>query len=350
MKICVFGAGAVGGALAARLAHAGTQVNVIARGAHGMAMRRNGITLLTDNGRITAKVHCVEDSRELPPQDVVIVTVKGPALPGIAGALAAMTTSQSRVVFVMNGIPWWFTDGLGVPLPDAALDSLDPDARLRRSISLDQTIGGVVYSSNEVIEPGVIENTSPRNRIIMGRPDGKPDALVTALAAKLAEAGYDAAQVPDVRQHLWIKMLMVIGAQPVASLTGCALDRLTNDRGTRALMATLMREGLMLGRRLGFTLVDDIDERLDYYLDKPVRPSMLQDFELGRPPELESSILAFSALAKAIDLPAPTIDMVAALLRMKRAGAYGIAADGSPTTAAAASPAPRQPEITPAGH
>ena len=159
MKICVYGAGAVGGALAARLSRAGNLISVVARGAHGQAMRQAGVTLLTESDRFTAKVHCVEDPAELPPQDVVIVTVKGPALPGIADTLRRMTTQASRVVFVMNGIPWWFCDGLGVSLPEAALDSLDPGSRLRQAIGLDQTIGGVVYSSNEVVEPGVVTRT-----------------------------------------------------------------------------------------------------------------------------------------------------------------------------------------------
>ena len=335
MKICVFGAGAVGGALAARLGRAGNPVSVVARGAHGQAIRRAGITLLTDDERISTKVHCVEDPAELAPQDVVIVTVKGPALPGIAGALKALLTPSSRVVFVMNGIPWWFVDGVGVTLSGADLDSLDPGSRLRQAVSLDQTIGGVVYSSNEVVEPGVVQNTSPRNRIILGRPDGAVDPVVTALVTRLIDAGYDASQVPTIRESLWTKMLIVAGAPPVASLTGCALDLLTNDRDSRALMATIMREGLAIGERLGFTIPDDIDERLDYYLDKPVRPSMLQDFELGRPPELESGILAFRAIASAAGVRTPVLDNVAALVRMKRVGAYRSDADAQR----------RQPEV-----
>ena len=323
MKIGVFGVGAVGGALAARLGRAGNPISVVARGAHGQAIRRSGITLLTETERITAKVHCVEDPAELRPQDVVIVTVKGPALPLIADALGRMITPSSRVVFVMNGIPWWFLHGLEVALSDAELDNLDPDAKLRQAVSLDQTIGGVVYSSNEVIEPGVVQNTSPRNRIILGRPDGAVDPVVSALVARLIDAGYDASQVPTIRESLWTKMLIVAGAPPVASLTGCALNLLTNDRDTRALMASVMREGLAIGDRLGFNIPDDVDERLDYYRDKPVRPSMLQDFELGRPPELESGILAFRAIASALGMQTPVLNNVAALLRMKRVAAYG---------------------------
>ena len=339
MKICVFGAGAVGGALAARLARAGNPVSVVARGAHAEAMRRAGITLLTGAERFTATVHCVEDPAELPPQDVVIVTVKGPALPGIAGALGRMIMPSSRVVFVMNGIPWWFVDGLGVALSEAELDSLDPGARLASAVSLDQTIGGVVYSSNEVLEPGVVQSTSPRNRIILGRPDGAVDLVVTELVVRLIDAGYDTSQVPTIRESLWTKMLIVAGAPPVASLTGCALDLLTNDGDTRALMATVMREGLAIGDRLGFHIPDDVDERLDYYLDKPVRPSMLQDFDLGRPPELESGILAFSAIASALGMHTPVLRHVAALVRMKRVGASAPAPGArgrAPATIAAA--------------
>lgn len=322
MNICIFGAGAVGGAMAARLAHAGNPVNVIARGEHGRAMRERGITLVTQEERIHARVHCVESADELPAQDIVIVSVKGPSLPAIAGALGRLTTPASRVVFCMNGIPWWFSQGLGYTLPAAAAESLDPGRRLQRALTLDRAIGGVIYSSNEVMEPGVIHNTSPRNRFIIGRPDGREDGLATALVDRLRAAGYDAQQTPKIREALWTKMLIVTGGPPVAALTECALDDLVNDREARALIAALMREGLVIGRRLGFDLVDDIDERLAYYADKHVRPSMLQDFQLRRPPELESTILAFGAIADALGIEAPTLKLVGTLVRMRRAGVY----------------------------
>lgn len=320
MKICVYGAGAIGGSLAARLSRAGATISVIARGAHGAAMRESGaVTLITDAGRFSAPVRCVDDPSLLPQQDVVIVTVKNPALPAIAGKLSKMIIDPaSRIAFAMNGIPWWFGNGLDATLPDALIESLDPGARLREALPVDQVLGGVIYSSNEVIAPGVICNTSPRNRLMLGRPDGKPDANASELISLLRSAGYDASETPVIRQELWIKMLMVAGTQSVSALTGCSLDLLVNDREARALMAAIMEETAATGRRLGFAIPDDIDERLAYYEDKPVRPSMLQDFDLGRPPELQSSILALGAIAAALGVPAPAMSTVATLVRMKR--------------------------------
>ena len=163
MKICVYGAGAIGGSLAARLSRAGAQISVVARGAHGRAMREKGVvTLITADGRFSAPVRCVEDPSELPQQDLVIVAVKNPALPGIALPLSKLLRPESRVAFAMNGIPWWFGDGLDVGLPDILIDSLDPGASIRCALDVKQVLGGVIYSSNEVVEPGVICNSSPR--------------------------------------------------------------------------------------------------------------------------------------------------------------------------------------------
>ena len=323
MKVCVYGAGAIGGSLAVRLSRAGASVSVVARGAHGQAMRQScTASLIAGDNRVSAAVHCVTDPAELPKQDLVLVTVKVPALPDIADALVAMTTPSSRIVFVMNGIPWWFGQKLSVPLPDAVFEPLDPGGKLRRTLLIDQIVGGVIYSSNTVIEPGIIRSTSPRNWIFLGKPDGSSDPQLEEIAALLNCAGYDATVTPMIRREIWVKMLMVIGGSTVSALTGCELQPLVNDPPSRKIMDSLMREGAEIGRALGFDLPDDIDERLGYYEDKPgVQPSLLQDFTLGRPVELPSGILAFSAIAVALGKPAPTIHTVATLLRMKAVGA-----------------------------
>ena len=318
VKICVYGAGAVGGSLAVRLSRAGADISVIARGDHGRAIRKSGLTLLSGGERLRASVPCVENPAVLPPQDVIIVTVKTPGLPAIADSLERMIMPATRVVFAMNGIPWWFAEGLDVALPDSIFDALDPGARLKRALRIDRIVGGVVYSSNEVTEPGVIRNASSRNRVILGKPDGSTDPIVNSLVELLQRAGYEAGETRAIRQEIWIKMLLVIGPSPVCALTGGTLRDLVNDEGSRALIATVMREGAAIGRRLGFVIPEDIDEMLAFYRDKPVRPSLLQDFETRRVPELDSGILAFSAIAAALGLPVPTLDNVATLVRLKR--------------------------------
>jgi 2-dehydropantoate 2-reductase len=317
VRVCVYGAGAVGGSLAVRLSRAGAEVCVIARGEHAAAIRRSGLTLLTGGERYTVRLPCAEQPSEIAPQDAVFVTVKGPQLAAVAESCPALLAPGGRLIFAMNGVPWWF----GAPLPDGFVERLDPNRALRR-LKPGEIIGAVIYSSNEVTAPGVVENSTPqRNRILLGKPDGGDDAQLDTLVRLLQRAGYDAAATRSIRKELWRKMLLVVGASPVAALTGRDLRALVQDDAARELMATLMREGLALGRRLGFELADDVDQQLAFYFDTPARPSLLQDFEARRPPELDNGILAFCALAAAAGVKLPAMETVAALIRMKIKGA-----------------------------
>lgn len=318
MKVCIFGAGAVGGALAVRLHESGIDASVVARGAHGQAIRERGLTLLAGGATRSARVHCVEDPDDLGAQDVVFVTVKQTHLPAMAGALSRMQARGARLVFAMNGIPWWFADELPLPHKAAFVDQLDPGGVLRGAIDNTRAIGAVVMSSNEVVEPGVVVSTTPaRNRIIMGNVIAQSDNRIAELAALLARAGYGSWETPDIRQELWNKMVLYLAVSPISALTGLALDKLVADPAGYAMMTATMREALALGRRLGFDLADETDERIGFYRDKPTRPSMLKDFELGREPELASGVLVFDMIAKALDQPAPHIAMIAALARLR---------------------------------
>lgn len=321
MKICVFGAGAVGGMLAARLRLAGEDVSVVARGAHADAIRERGLTLLSGGSRQCAPVQCVSDPTTLGAQDVVFVTVKAHQVSAIADDLARMLRQGSRVVFAMNGLSWWFLDGLPVALPASVGDLLDPGRLLRRTVPLQRVIGAVVQSSNEVIEPGVILNTTPdRNRMTLGNAEAGQDNDLGAIAAILHRAGYSAVVTPDTRRELWNKMVLWLAVAPTAALTGRALDVLVSDPDAKRLMAGVMQEAAELGRRLGFDLPDDHDERLEFYRSKPTRPSLLVDFERGRPPELAHGVLIFAAIAQALEMPAPYIETIATLVRMKAGG------------------------------
>ena len=323
MNICVYGAGAVGGSIAARLHASGENVSVIARGAHAEAIRERGLTVVTGDSRIDARVRLASDPSELGPQDLVIVTVKGHQLPAIAQPLGRMLDSGAHAVFAMNGILWWFADGLPLGLPAAFADALDPGGELRRCIAPDRIIGAVVNSSNEVIEPGMILNTTPqRNRLIIGAAHGASApaaAAVATVAALFARAGYDAPVTPDIRQALWNKLALYTGVAPMAALTHRDLGTLLADPSAYAMMAGLMRETIAIGRRLGFSYQGEVDTDLGFFRGKATRPSMLQDFELGRAPELAGSILAVEAIAQALDIDAPRIEMVATLLRLKAA-------------------------------
>jgi 2-dehydropantoate 2-reductase len=321
VNICVYGAGAVGGSIAARLSASGENVSVIARGAHADAIRWRGLRVLTGDSRIEARVRCASDPAELEPQDLVVVTVKGQQLPTIAAPLGRMLEAGAHAVFAMNGILWWFADGLPLRVTRAFAESLDPGGALRRCIPPECIVGAVVNSSNEVIEPGVILNTSPdRNRLTLGAAHGASEATVDAvarIAATFARAGYEAPVTPNIRQALWNKLALYIGLAPMAALTHCALDQLIGDPAAYAMMAGLMRETIAIGERLGFAHAGDVDSQLGFFRNKPTRPSMLQDFELGREPELAGSILAVESIAQALDVDAPRIGMFATMLRLK---------------------------------
>lgn len=318
MKVCVYGAGAVGGALAVRLRVAGVNVSVVARGAHAEAIRERGITLIAGTATQTVRVPCVGHPDELDAQDVVFITVKQTQLPAIADPLSRMLARGARAVFAMNGIPWWFADDLPIPRNEALANELDPQGMLHGTIDTASVIGAVVQSSNEIVEPGVVVGTTPtRNRMILGNAIARSDNRIAEVIAVLERAGYGASETTDIRRELWNKMVLYLAVSPIAALTGLSLDRLVSDPGGHAVMAALMREGIVIGRRLGFELEDDIDERIGFYRDKPTRPSMLVDFELGREPELASGVLVFDAIAKALEVSAPHVAMMATLARLK---------------------------------
>jgi 2-dehydropantoate 2-reductase len=337
LRIAVYGAGAVGGHLAVRLAAAGAEVSVVARGEHGAAIRAHGLTLLRGNEATTVRLRCEEDPAAFGPQDVVLVAVKGTGLPAIAARLPALFDGGTRVVFAMNGIPWWFGDGFRVALPAATRARLDPGDALRRAIAPERIVGCAVYSGNAVERPGVVRNTTPaRNRLILGTPDGRADPRVDAFAALGRGAGFDAVVTPAIREALWIKMQVIVAASPVATLARSPLDRVVSDPALRALVAAVFEETRRLGSALGFDLPDDAGERIDYYRDKPLRPSMLQDLEAGKALEVDNGIVAFRDLAHAAGLEVPAIDAVAALVAGLARSLQGSGA-----------PAPAVPNATP---
>lgn len=318
MKVCVYGAGAVGGHLAVRLATAGAEVAVVARGAHGAAIRENGLTLLRDGESTTVKVPCVDDARGLGEHDVVIVTVKGPALGAVAGTLAPLLRPEGRIVFAMNGIPWWFADGTTIAMPAALRARLDPGGQLARSLDAERVVGCAIYSGNVVERPGVVRSTSPqRNHMILGRPDGRDDARLDAIATLVRAAGLTAEVTPAIRTAIWIKMQLIVAMSPICALTRAPIGEVVDDPALHALALGAWRETRTLGAALGFALPADEEARLAQYRGSSIHPSMLQDVEAGRPLEVDNGILAFCDLAAACGHPVPTLDAVGALVRAR---------------------------------
>jgi 2-dehydropantoate 2-reductase len=313
MRICVYGAGAVGGHVAARLAAAGNEVSVVARGQHLQKIKERGIRLLHGEETIVGKVRASERAADLGPQDVVIVTLKANALAAFAAACEPLLGPRTAVVFVQNGIPWWYA---------SEIERLDPGGRLARSVSRERILGGVAYSANDVIEPGVVFNHVPNsNMIVVGEASGEDSPRARALRGALEKAGMASPPVEDIRQAIWNKLVLNLGSSSLCTITGANIATVRGDPQLKELAARLGAEGRAIAQALGVA-VERAPQRPGGGHSSGLiahKPSMLQDYELGRPMEVDSQLMAPLALARAKGVPTPTLDLAAALVAYKAA-------------------------------
>jgi len=326
LKVCVFGAGAIGGHLAARMARGGADVSVIARGPHLRAIQADGLRIEAPDGHFTAAVQATDDPGEIGPVDVVLVTVKSPALPSVAAAIAPLLGADTAVVFVMNGIPWWYFDQHGGPLEGTRLPRLDPDDAVRRTVGPQRAIGGVVYSACTVIAPGVIEVEHARNRLVLGEIDGRMSERAQAIAAALIAGGCGAEVTADIRSAVWSKLLLNLASGPIAVLTGAASDLSLTEPALEDTMRAIFREAEAVARALGRTVVADPDSTIRNLRKSTHKSSILQDLELRRPMEVATIYDAPLYLARLAGVATPTLDLLVALTRV-RAKSAGLFAD-----------------------
>ncbi|MBS0517074.1 MAG: 2-dehydropantoate 2-reductase [Proteobacteria bacterium] len=315
MRICVFGAGSIGGNFAARLAEAGNEVSVVVRGAHLEAIRRNGLTLLTGDRKIVAPVRASDRPADLGPQDVVLTTMKASGLAALAETVGPLLGADTPVVFVQNGIPWWYGHGLAPSRPPAPdLSRLDPGGALAKAVGVERTIGAVVTSSNHVIEPGVVRNISPdRNTLWVGETDDRQSDRLKAIRATLKAAGIASPETTDIRYDVWHKLM--------ANFTGSTLCLILREPTTiqktpmvNRLARRAHAEALAIAAAHGVHLDDSPEVRYGpgrVYPDH--RPSILQDYELGRPMEIEAIVRAPLAFARSAGLDTPTLDAIESL-------------------------------------
>ena len=321
MKICVFGAGAVGGHFAAQLAASGHEVSVVARGAHLEAIRRNGLTLLKGEERIIGKVRAAEDPRELGPVDYVLVTLKATGLPLLAERVAPLLGKDTAVVFAQNGIPWWYAQGIssarsGTP----GLGVLDPGGKLARAIAPQRVIGSVVYSANEVVAPGVVRNNAPqRNVLVLGEPDDRPTERVRRLAAALEKSSIDAPVETDIRRTIWAKLVINLASSSIGVVTEDTVRESLADPAIAELRKRMQAEARAVAAAHG---VDTEGAPLPppHASGGPQhKTSMLQDYERGRPMEIDAILMAPLWFARAAHVPVPTLEAVIALAAHKAA-------------------------------
>ncbi|MBR1273112.1 ketopantoate reductase family protein [Bradyrhizobium sp. AUGA SZCCT0283] len=311
MRICVFGAGAVGSHFAVRLALARHDVSCVVRGAHLDNVKANGLTLRVGNGEFKAKVSASNDPAALGRQDAVICTLKATGLPSLADGLQPLLGEDTAVVFAQNGIPWWYDIGLSPghpPVPDLAF--LDPGGRLRTAIPKQLIVGGVVFSSNEVVAPGVVANLSPeRNRLLIGECDDRQSERVARLRAALNEAAIDSPDVAEIRETIWSKLLTNMSMSVLCLLTGQTARAVRDDPDLAGIVPRLLDEANSVAQSC-FPAVKRVT-RSGPAPDH--KPSILQDYELGRAMEIDVLVRAPAAFARAAGLSTPMLDMMAAL-------------------------------------
>lgn len=324
MKICVFGAGAIGGHLAARLSRGGADVSVIARGAHLAAIQASGIEIRAPDETFIARVSATDDPASLGRQDAVLVTVKAPALASVAASIGPLLGPDTPVVFIINGIPWWYFDQHGGEFDGTRLDMLDPGGTVRAAIGPHRAIGGVVYSACTVVSPGVIHVEHVRNRLVLGELGGTISARAQAIAAPLTAGGIRMDVTGDIRSAVWSKLLLNLAAGPVSVLTQRGGQQNLLEPAIEAAVERIYAEGEAIARALGCTPRVDVVASLANSRASAHKPSILQDLELGRPMEVATIFDAPLALARLAGVSTPTLDLVVALARTraKSAGLY----------------------------
>jgi 2-dehydropantoate 2-reductase len=324
MKICIVGAGAIGGYFAARLAHSGQEVSMLARGKTLEALRAHGIRLSSEGKQFAERVRASDQAADLGVQDAVIFTVKAPSMPAASQSVAPLIGADTMIIPAMNGLPWWyFLEALG-PLKGHQLKSLDPQGSTARAIASTKVVGCVVFPACSSPEPGVTIHASG-NRVVFGEAAaGAPSERVQRITDAFKAAGFGAEASSDIRKEIWLKLLGNMCFNPISALVGCSTDQLIDDPRLYALFIGLMDEALALGKALGIAVDIKPAERIAITRKLgTVKTSMLQDVEGGRPLEIDGILGAPVEAAEALGHPAPLMSAVYALAR-KRAAVLGL--------------------------
>jgi 2-dehydropantoate 2-reductase len=315
MQICIFGAGAVGSHFAVRLARAGHDVSCVMRGPHLKAVQANGLTLRVGDATFTADVRASDDPAALGRQDLVISTLKATGPDSLVNGLPPLLRNDTAIVFAQNGIPWWYDIGLPAGHPAAPdLAFLDPGGRLRATVGKERIIGGVIFSSNEVVEPGVVENLSPdRNRLLIGECDDRGSERIGLLRAVLNEAAIESPPVAEIREAIWSKLLTNMSLSIMCLLTGQTARAVRDDPALREVIPRLLDEA----NAIALSCCPSVKRVTRSGPAPEHKPSILQDYELGRAMEIDVLVRAPAAFARAAGLPTPMLDLMAALAIQK---------------------------------
>jgi 2-dehydropantoate 2-reductase len=327
-RVCVAGAGAVGGLIAARLFAAGENVSVLARGAHLRAIRDEGLLLEEGESRTVAKIVASDDPAALDRQEVLFVTFKGHSLRDAAASLAPLVGPDTLIVPAMNGVPWWFFHGFGGKLAGTRLDAVDPKGEIARALPPEQVLGAVVHLSSTMPAPGVIRR-GKGNLFLVGDLSGEETARPRTITGLLEKAGFDARATREIHREVWLKLWGNMNMNPISALTGSTADVMLDDPLTVALVREMMNEAAAVGSALGIEMGMSADDRIAVTRKLGAfKTSMLQDFEAGRTPEIDAILAAPCEIGDRLGIPMPWSKTVLGLVR-QRAVSAGIYASPS---------------------
>ncbi len=320
MKVAVLGAGAIGAYVGAALCRGGADVHLVARGAHLAAMRDDGVTVLSPRGDFHAKPHATADPEEIGPADIVFLGLKAYSYAGAGDLLRPLLRPGTGVVAAQNGIPWWYFHGLPGPYCDRRIEAVDPGGTVSAAIPPEAAIGCVVYCSTEIVSPGVIRHVEG-TRFSIGEPDGTVSERCTAFSEAMAAGGLKCPVPADLRPEVWLKLLGNVAFNPVSVLTGATMGEIAAHPGTRQLVLAMMRETAGIAAALGSPPKISVERRFEGAAKVgDHKTSMLMDYEAGKPLETDALLAAPIELARLAGLPAPTLELVHALIDLRTRG------------------------------
>ena len=319
-RVCIAGAGAIGGWVAAGLAATGVPVSLYARGATLAAIRQNGLRLRQGENTTAWALAASDNAAELGVQDVVVISVKGPALAGLVASIAPLIGPQTAVVIAMNGVPWWFLQGFGGPFSGTSLKSVDPVGAIAAAIAPANIVGCVVHASCSAPEPGLIQHHFG-NGLILGEPSGQASARVQALANLLVNAKFNATVSTQIQKDIWYKLWGNMSVNPISAFTGATTDLILDDELVRGFVSSIMLEAKEIGARLGLPIEQTPEDR--HQVTRKLgafKTSMLQDVEAGRTVELDALVSSVRELGALTGVATPFTDALLGLARLHARG------------------------------
>ena len=315
-QVCIYGAGAIGGWIGAKLAAVGCEVSVVARGATLDALRADGLRLREGDHESAHPVRTSDDPTALGVHQLVVVAVKAPGMAEVACRIGPLIGEHTVVLTAMNGVPWWFLQGFGGPVAGRTLESVDPGGVIARAIPAERIIGGVVHASCSLDAPGVIRHRAGQG-LIIGEPAGGDTPRVRALAELLTKAGFGVTLSPQIQRDVWYKLWGNMTVNPVCAITGATSDRVLDDELVRDFISAVMLEAKAIGARIGIPIAEQPEDRHQVTRKLgAMRPSMLQDVEAGKPVELDALVAAVRELGQLTQVPTPCTDALLGLARL----------------------------------